>query len=245
MLHTAWNYRCVCLLALAATLCSLPLLASDPPDSEVNPQSNNIETTDSTWATDNFDIRHVIDPGDGLSRMVFTVAADGADDLDPRLTIAASGDTWVVWWRDDAIDEVLIRKRSYTGGTWSEEALVSKKNESSREPEILHDGTSVWVAYRYEDQDDTAIAVRSILDGPDPVSGRVIVSTTSFTGDVDVQIHFESSHLWMTWVDGASNVGWSEYDYTAESWDSPAYESYATDSVEDARGRIRSDVLGQ
>lgn len=42
----------------------------------------------------------------------------------------------------------------------------------------------------------------------------------------------------------STDVGWSEYDYTGESWSTASYESYAEDTVADARSRIRSTVLG-
>jgi hypothetical protein len=56
-------------------------------------------------------------------------------------------------------------------------------------------------------------------------------------------IQAESGKLWVTWVDSSSHVGWVQYDYTLESWSGVSVESYASETVADARGRIRTEVL--
>jgi hypothetical protein len=47
----------------------------------------------------------------------------------------------------------------------------------------------------------------------------------------------------ITWVDSSTNVGWVQYNYTNQTWSLTTDESYASDSVTAARGRIRSKVL--
>ena len=47
----------------------------------------------------------------------------------------------------------------------------------------------------------------------------------------------------MTWVEDGDEVGWSEYDGGTGAWSLPGYESYAFDSVQDARDRIRSQLV--
>ena len=219
--------------------------ATDPPDSEVNPENSYIETVDATLATNQYDIRHVSDPGGGLGRDISTVSDSSLDDLSPRLAISDDGDTWVTWYRDDAKDKVFLRKRTYPGGTWDDERLVSEKTENSWRPEIVHDGTLIWVAFEFEETGGTGIGVNGIMDDPNPIGARISLRTTGYTGDVAVMIHAESTHLWVTWVDSDDDVGWSEYDYSSETWALSDYESYATDSVGDARGRIRGDVIGE
>jgi hypothetical protein len=109
---------------------------------------------------------------------------------------------------------------------------------------VVHDGELAWVAYEFEDGSDTGIAVNAIIEDPDPLSPRVLVATTDFDQERDVEIHYEANHLWVSWIDSASEVGWSEYDYQAQDWSTTDYESYASDTVRDARDRIEDEVLG-
>jgi hypothetical protein len=241
-------YRVACVLALIISTClieDISVLASDPPDSDVNPKSGHIETTDSTWNETNYDVRHVTDLGEGLGRTIFDVSSDSVDDITPRVGISADGDTWVVWCRSDDKDLVLVRKHSYSTDSWGDERAVSNRLESSRHPEIVHDGTHPWVVFEFDDAGDTGIAVNEIYDDPDPIGNRIQLAVTDYVGDLDVLIHYETSHLWVTWVDSDFEVSWCEYDYQSEAWGTPAYESYSSDSVDHARSRIRTSILGE
>ncbi len=220
------------------------LLASDPPDSEVNPQSGHIETVDSFWSGSDWNIRHTIALGQGQSSVVTHLTSDDLDDLAPRLAIGPAGDAWVVWWRDVSPSQVLVRKRTYATGAWDPERLVSGGGEAASSPAIVHDGTVPWVVYPSRAGGGTGIIVKSILDGPGPIETAAPVATTGYGGDVEVEIHFESAHLWVTWVDNGTSVGWCQYDYATGTWGLPSYESYAPDDVPAARGRIRVTVLG-
>lgn len=233
-----------CFVAVACAACCLVSAGSDPPDSELNPVSGKIETIDTSTDAGNHDVRFVSDPGDGYTRATFMVTADPLDDLGPRLSVTNGGDTWVVWWRDGEIDTVLARKRTLATGVWSDEVTVGEKLEGGRKPEILHDGATAWVAYELDDPSgDTGIAVSAIHDDPDPIGSRDVLATTAYGGDRDLRIEFAAGQLWVSWVDGASEVGWSEYDPCSESWGTAGYEFYAADDVEQARGRIRTTVL--
>jgi hypothetical protein len=238
--------RTVLRASVGCLLCLLPglALASDPPDSAMNPRNGSIETADSHWAGNGFIVRHAINPGRGQSPIVFDVSTDQGGDPDPRLAIGSNGDTWVTWRRSTPTSQVLIRKRIYSTGTWSEERLASASGEIAVRPRIVHDGANPWVAYLVPATGGTAVeTVRIIDDGPDPF-GPTVVSTTSYTGDLDVQINAESGHLWVTWVDSASTVGWCTNDYGTSTWSSPSYESYTGESVAAARVRITTTVLG-
>jgi hypothetical protein len=218
-------------------------LATDPPSSQLNPQNAHIELTDATWASSNYDIRHVDNPGGGQSLLVTALSTNSSDDLSPRLVIGSSGNTWVTWWRDGATDEVLVRKKSYSSGAWAAESRISTTGENSRHPEITNDGTRTWVAFEVPGAGSTGIAVCGGLDDGQPWPGRSILATTTYGGEIDSMIHFESDALWVTWVDSASTVGWSQYNYQTQTWTSAATDSYTNDSVSAARSRIRSHVL--
>jgi len=221
----------------------MALETEDPPDSEVNLESGNIETVDPFLDGTNQDIRYVIDRGMILNPKITTIADDALDDRHPQLTISQDGDAWVVWWRDDTTDGILVRKRDFATGSWDNERLLSESTESSRNPAMVYDGVNPWVAFEFDDGMETGIGVSMVIDDPDPISIRADVAGTDFAGNVDVMIQAETGKLWVTWVDSSSDVGWAEYDYTSETWGLPSYESYANDTVLDARGRIRTAVL--
>lgn len=218
------------------------LIASDPPDSKVNPQSGFVETTDSYWAGADYNVRHTISRGEGKPPIVSVLATGPEEDLGPRLAIGPAGDTWVAWWRDEAADGVFVRKRTYSSGAWDATRRVGDSSESSRHPAILNDGSQAWIVYEATVPGGTRITVAKIPDSPSPID-PLGLRTTSYAGCVDATIHSEAGHLWATWVDSGTNVGWCEYDYEASGWRAPSYESYANDSVSDARSRIRNTVL--
>lgn len=234
-----------CGIALGALCAGIAVsglaLASDPPDSAVNPQSGNIEIVDPVWAATNQDINYVINGGP--IRNIETAADDPLDDRNPRMVIASNGDAWITWWRDDDTDAVLVRRRHYSDGTWDNERVLSSGTESSRNPAIADDGTDRWVAYEFDDGNETTIAVSLIIDEPDPISVRTALANTSYTESRDVLIHVESGNLWVTWIHSSTDVGWVEYDDGSESWSTAGYESYAQDSVVDARDRVRNAVV--
>lgn len=234
--------RFACWILIALALVGLSIQAHTPPDSTVNPQTGFIETVDARWSGVNWEIRRSVDPGPGQSITNEDVCIDSNDDVDPRLDISAAGNTWVTWWRDLSTDQVHIRKHTLATKTWGSDRLISSENEDSHNPEIAYDGTSPWVAYEVHGASSQSIAVGIISDEPDPIGVRTILRTTSYSGDADVDIHAEGGHLWVTWVDSGSHVGWSEHD--ANGWSVPSYESYSGSSVAAARSSIRAAVLG-
>lgn len=236
--------RCVQAFVLLFCTALFGLETQDPPDSEVNPQSGDIETVDPIVVGSNQDIRYVVDHGISTTPDIETVTENALDDRNPRLVISTAGDAWVVWWRDDTVDKVLSRRRDLSEEAWDDERVLSLTSESSSHPAVVHDGTDAWVAYEYLNGTDISIGVATIIDEPDPVDDRIEVASTGFSGEIDVMIHAESGHLWVTWVDSSTYVGWVEYDYTNETWSSAATESYAADTVAEARERIRDEVLG-
>ena len=56
-----------------------------------------------------------------------------------------------------------------------------------------------------------------IADEPDPfLTGSL--ATPPFAGTTDATIHSESGHLWVTWIEDASHVGWSGYSPATQRW---------------------------
>jgi hypothetical protein len=233
-------------VSVVATIFAVGIIAfaTDPPSSQVNPQSGFIELTDAAWESSNYNVRHVVNPGNNQPLQVTVLSSNSADDLGARLAIADNGNTWVVWWRDGSTDQVLSRKRTYSGGTWGSETVVSNSGEQSRNPELVYDGTYRWLVYEIVDGGTTSIGVCGGIGDTQPWPGRTIIGSTSYTGDLDTMIHTESGKLWTSWVDSSSNVAWSQYNYSNQTWSTTTTETYGNDSVAAARARIRTAVLG-
>lgn len=215
--------------------------AEDPPDMEVNPVTGYIESVDSA-AAENYKIRFIEDPGPGHNPTFALIS--GSSSKNPRLAIDGDGSSWVAWWLDGPSPEVFIRTRDPLTGTWSLPLLVSGAGEDALYPEIVHDGFSAWVAYEIRFDRWTSIGTVNIIDDIEPVGLRSVVGTTEFAGDRDVLIHAEDGKVWTTWVDSATEVGWSQYDAASGVWTATAYESYAGSDVAAARAAISAIVLG-
>ncbi len=217
----------------------------DPPDSQENSVSGVIETADTPWSGTNYDIRHVSAAGAGHPQVITTLTNDSHDDFGARLAISSvDGDSWVAWWRDLPTDQVLVRKRNQANGTWTPERVQSVSTEGSRRPSVAFDGSHAWIAYETSGTGGATILKTKVIDDdPAPFLAATVAATTSYTGTVQARIQAESGHLWLSWVDSDTEVGWCRRDSGSGTWAAPAFESYASDSVEDARGRIRSSIL--
>ena len=226
----------------AIVLASAAAFGVDPPDLRINGVSGLIEAVDATWSGSNFNVRHTLVTGAGQQRASFLLTANAANDVDPRIAIAPNGDVAVAWWRDLATDALVYRKRSFATGAWSLERAAGIASESSNRPRVVYAGDRPWVAYQIQNAKARSVGAQIIDDDPEPI--RSIVATTAYSGDLDIQLNAESKHLWVTWIDNASNVGYAEYVYEKQFWSVPAQESFAVDSVSAARSRIRGRVLG-
>ena len=236
MSRIKWACACLCLFLAAA------LVVADPPDSAVSPVDGSIQIAHPTWSGTSRDIDFVIDSGAGEWPQVYNVTDNPLDDHRPRLAIASNGDAWVVWWRDDTVERVLVRKRHESDGSWDAERVLSG-SESSRNPTLAYDGTSAWVAYESDAQPNRSVSVTIIIDDPDPIGVATTLGTSAYAGVLGVNISANQGHLWTTWIDSNTHVAWAEYDYASDTWALPSFESYAQDSIKDALGRIRGLVV--
>jgi hypothetical protein len=98
--------------------------ASDPPDSEINPQNGDIEITDAMWSGEGYNIRWVVNPGGDRQpleephpipsrTLIGTTGYDGA--LDVRAH-ARPGHLWVTWI--DSADDLGYSAYDPASGTW-------------------------------------------------------------------------------------------------------------------------------
>jgi hypothetical protein len=231
------------LLAVVGTV--FATTTADPPDSRSNTVTGAIETADSPWSGTNYNIRHVINSGNGNSLLITMLTSDTFNNLGARVLInPVSGDSWVAWWRDAAVDQVVVRRHISATGAWTGARVQSTSIEGSRRPSVAFDGSRPWIAYEADGSSGgTRVEAKVIEDDPAPFVTATVVGTSSNSGATDVLIQAESGRLWLSWVDSATQVGWSRYNTGTGTWGAPSYESYASDSVTAARGRIRSTVL--
>lgn len=225
----------------AIVLASVAAFGVDPPDLRINTVTGLIETVDATWSGSNFNVRLTQVTTGGQQTSSSLVTAHSANDIDPRVAITPSGDALIVWWRDLTTDAVVYRKRTLATGTWGPERAVGMTSESGSHPRLVY-ADRAWVAYEIKNKKDRSVACQVIDDDVEPI--RQIVATTSYTGDLDVQLNAESGHLWVTWIDGPSRVVYAEYVYARQLWNVPLQESDPAGSVPAARERIRERVLG-
>jgi len=231
--------RCFVIAAIVFT--STAAFCVDPPDLRINAVSGFVEVVDAAWSGSNYNVRYTQAMTDGNSKGSALLTSNAANDIDPRIADAPTGDVVVVWWRDLKIDMVIYRKRTLATGAWGPERTVGRTTESGSHPRIAYLGGDPCVAYQIQNSKSRSVGAQIIDDDPEPF--RSIVATTSYGGDLDIQLDAEMNHLWVTWIDSASNVGYSEYDSQTKLWALPTFEPFATDSVAAARSRIRERVL--
>ena len=229
------------LVSALSLLLPVATLASDPPDSRLNPVNGCIQVVDATWTGASFDVRHVTNRGGGHDATVENLTTSAADDLDPKIAIGSSGDTWVVWERTGATGQVVFRTLSISSGTWSPERVLSAAGENARNPRIVHDGVTAWVAYETAGTGSFGIRAGATQDDPNPY-GTLAAATTGPEAPA-LRLSAESGRVWTTWIDDAVSLGWSAYDAPSATWSVPAYEPIGADGVAAARDRVRATVL--
>lgn len=234
----------ICSVMIAATmgLVAGAPVAVDPPDVELNTATGLIDTVDAAWSGSNYNVRFTEATVSGVQTSTFYLTSNSAPNLDPRIACAVNGDLAVVWWRDLATDALIYRRRASASGTWTLERALGSASESASHPRVIYAGSKAWVAYQIQKNGSRAVSAQVIEDDSEPT--RTIVAATSYGGDLDIQLTYESGHLWITWIDGSSRVGYSEHNPTTLLWTAAAVESYAPDSIAEARERIRSRIIG-
>ncbi len=230
------------ILLLLSLFATTPTLAGDPPDSQLDPQTGLIHTLDSRTSGSSEVIRHILDPGLGQPTVIEITS--GHADHSPHLAIGDASVVEVVWQRELAADEIrAVALRA--DGTLGAERLLSEAWEDSRNPDIVLCGAVPWVAYEIHGGAGVAVAVQTIVDDPDPIGPRIVVGTTSFSGDADVRIHASHGHLWTTWMDAADDLAYAVFDAATQTWATPAYQEVAEGDVATALKEVEGVVLGQ
>jgi hypothetical protein len=231
-----------CAAIAAVVLASATVFGVDPPDARINPISSLIETVDTAWSGNNYNVRYTAETTEGEQTISYFLTTNTANDVDPRIAISSNGDTAAVWWRDLPIDAVVYRKHSLTTGTWSAERVVGVAGKGNSHPRVIWANGKFWAAYQVQNPKNRSVAAQIIDETPEPIPA--IVATTAYAGDLDIRLHVESGHLWLTWIDSNSFVGYSEYLYSSQYWALPSREPFSAGGVVAALSRVRSRILG-
>ena len=165
----------------------------------------------------------------------------GHDDRCPHLAIDENSVVRVVWEREEAADQIRALTIEADGSPGSER-LLSDPGEDCRNPVLALDGSLPWVAYEIHGGSTVAVAVQTITDDPDPIGPRIVIGTTTVSGNADVRIHAVEGHLWATWLDRADVLAYSAYD-PSEGWSGVAYQEVPDGEMATARERVEADVL--
>src|SRR6185503_9521675 len=102
-----------------------------------------------------------------ISRLVSMTAG-----LSPRIAITSAGESWIVWGEPGSPGRLRYVWRNPATGLFSPVGSIGVPTESSRNPEIVHDGQATLVAYEIVGGSDRSVAVTGITDSPEPFPQR-------------------------------------------------------------------------
>ncbi|MDQ7087770.1 MAG: hypothetical protein Q9Q13_07920, partial [Acidobacteriota bacterium] len=213
-----------------------------------NPVTGNLEKV---WAeNDGHDYEiHWAEQVSGVWTHETTLTSNTTDDTCPGLAINGDGASAVVWRESGTNGRVYYRARQKVGSDWvwqSSAVAVSDGTADASRPWVAWETTTPWVGW-HEVDGAGSIYLRA-GEGPSPwPTGFTVdeVATTSFNGELAVQIHAESGHVWIDWIDSSTRLGWSEWDASSGLWGAVQHEDYSGSSqIPVARQAIRSTVLG-
>jgi len=232
----------VIVLPLMWMCAGAPARAGDTaPDLEVNPVTGAVEAVEVS-PEDGGLVRHVED--DVETGLVLQTVVSAEPAAGSQIAIKETGESWAVW-EEAGTAEIRYAYRDPLTKIWSAEASVNPAGEAAHGPRIVHNGLETWIAYEVGEGPGSSIAVTGIVDSPEPFPPAVTVATRTFAASADLDLRAESGHVWVSWVEGETELAWSEYDTSAGTWTPPRIESYAGSTAADARLAIRSRVLGQ
>jgi len=149
---------------------------------------------------------------------------------DPTMVLAADGSVHLFYWIDGTEPAVYYKHGSPDLTSWSAPVLVSQAGEPACRPAAASHNGVLHVAYEVHDfglNNAPSEVVLSRQDG----SGFTpeIVAMTNNSGSISPQVHSQSGHIWVDWVDtesdGAGEVGWTRIDSQGH-WEPIQYESF-------------------
>ncbi len=168
-----------------------------------------------------------------------------ADDTNPRLAFFADGSTAVAWKRAGSSGgRIYYLGHDYTDGWQSSAVAVSDGTRDASMPAALVFGSNAWIAW----QEQATGGMRVMAGGSDGGDAWPLGFTVSHIGTSSLnapyaEISKSGTHLWVSWIDSSTQLGWSEYDSTNDTWSTEQHESYSGPAdIPAARARIETTV---
>ena len=222
-----------------------------PMDFAINPSTHRPEVVWSRFDGNDFEIALSRWDGTAWSDPEF-LTDNTVDDLDPAIAFTHTGSALVSWWREEGERQVWFLEKA-EGTDWSEEDRVTVLPQTGSLPAVAASASGTRVAFQAPGGTGTEIVVSNRETG----WSRVVVGETAYQGPggdgcLYARLHSRDGRLWVDWIDGPGEMGYSVYDPQTDSWSAPAYESYSWNPEvgeseywerERARARIALAVL--
>lgn len=185
----------------------------------------------------------------GQSWSTINHLTNGPNDIDPRVFVTATGDTFVTWWTAESSSQVWVTSRQASTMSWSAPIAVSAAGEGGRRPSVVFANDSIYIAYERPSQQPgvsvEVVVARSRYGHPFVPETVFATSQVLPSARVEPQLHSGSDRLWIDWVQAPEYLGYSLLQ------DSTAWTSTSTQDVGDstwigvemARQRVRWMIL--
>ncbi len=210
-----------------------------------NPNSGNNEKVWQVHDGNDYEI-HWAEQISGVWQTAVVLTSDAADDTCPRLAFDSSGNTYVTWRRSGSVGRIFYRGRDASQG-WGSEVAVSGTSTDASMPWITVYDSKPWIAWQEQGSSSTTLrAGRGDSSGPWPsFFTSSTIGTTSNTGPIALEAQSDDTadKLWTVWIDSSSQLGYSVWNATTETWGSKQTEAYsgATD-IAAGKERVEDDV---
>jgi len=204
-------------------------------------QNNTTGQPEAVWPYDtgtDFEIAFSRNTEQGWGDKEF-LSSSAADDLDPRLSIDASGKVYVVWW--EAVTERIYLVTREPGETeWSVPELIV---EGGRRPSVVAFSGTRLIAYE-RDALGGGQAVVVQMSKTDGTNSLEVSAQTARTEPLNVVLHVLNGRVWMEWKHSDNQFAYSEFINGV--WVAPATTPWVDTSwigVEDVRRTIQHELF--
>lgn len=163
----------------------------------------------------------------------------GKIDTSPVLAFDSAGGRAIVW--QTASNAIAMKTQAYGSSTWSVETTMSDASENVTNPSVAIFNGKTLVSYETIPTQGSRSVKVAALDPGSHVE-RVLVASTTSSSPLLAEIHTESTHVWIDWIDSGTSLGFSVF--LGGNWTSPAYETYSEpDDIKNARERVKEFVM--
>ena len=170
-------------------------------------------------------------------------ATTGVHEEDPAITSTPSGGSKIVFWRNMPASEIWMVERTSSAAAWSVPHKVSASSDPASYPSTAMAFGKVHIGYEVTRADGTKdIIVAGRLDNNPAASFQPeVIAHIGYTGKADVEVESHGAHLWVSWIQSATQLGWSSWQ--GGIWSPVQFENYSSQSgIEDTRNLIRREV---